>query len=406
MTKNELRDKMRALKREVDTMLDGVLKRDGIMTAEEKERWEKQSADLRSMGELYQALDTQERREVADAAAAAGTPPAPQPDSASEFRNLADFVGAVQRREQRALSMGVGAEGGVLVPTQLSERIMALNPETEIVLPRVAAAGGLIPAGEAPDAAIEVPYLVQGASGALGGLTFGWVAEGGSKPATDYELQNMRLEPKEYAAHVVVTDKLLRNSAAASQFLTVMLNRGMAAARDQALLNGTGAGKPLGILKSPGAILVARNTGSTILFADVLAMDMALLPESYGSAVWLASVTSKAKLIAIKDDANNNLFVGGDVTKGVPSTLFGRPIVWTGKTPTLGNQGDLALVDFSMYMVKQGSGPFIAASEHVYFTTNKTVVKAFANLDGQLWVKEPLVLEDGSTEVSPVVILK
>jgi HK97 family phage major capsid protein len=63
-------------------------------------------------------------------------------------------------------------------------------------------------------------------------------------------------------------------------------------------------------------------------------------------------------------------------------------------------------MDFSYYLVRNGAGPFIAASEHVYFLNNKTVVKAFGSIDGQPWLKEPLTLDDGATQVSPFVILK
>ncbi|MGD9644055.1 MAG: phage major capsid protein, partial [Elusimicrobiales bacterium] len=74
-------------------------------------------------------------------------------------------------------------------------------------------------------------------------------------------------------------------------------------------------------------------------------------------------------------------------------------------TPALGSKGDLILVDFTYYLIKDGSGPFVAASEHVLFRQNKTVIKVFWNVDGKGWVNEPLTLEDGTTKVSPYVVL-
>jgi len=64
------------------------------------------------------------------------------------------------------------------------------------------------------------------------------------------------------------------------------------------------------------------------------------------------------------------------------------------------------LADFSYYLIKNGSGPFILASEHKYFTENKTVVKAFYNVDGSPWLRNPITLRDGVTEVSPFVVLE
>jgi HK97 family phage major capsid protein len=73
--------------------------------------------------------------------------------------------------------------------------------------------------------------------------------------------------------------------------------------------------------------------------------------------------------------------------------------------PTLGTKGDLSLVDFSYYLIKDGYGVAIDASPHVYFQTNKTMIKAFNNVDGSPWLTAPIVLRDGSTQVSPFVVL-
>lgn len=82
------------------------------------------------------------------------------------------------------------------------------------------------------------------------------------------------------------------------------------------------------------------------------------------------------------------------------------PIEFTGKTFPLGARGDLALVDFSKYLIKDGSGLYVGASEHALWKQNKTIIKAFTNVDGKPWVKSPIKLEDGVTTVSPYVILE
>jgi HK97 family phage major capsid protein len=81
-------------------------------------------------------------------------------------------------------------------------------------------------------------------------------------------------------------------------------------------------------------------------------------------------------------------------------------VVFNDRIPGLGSTGDLMLLDLSYYLIKDGSGPFVAMSEHVHFTQNKTVIKAFWNVDGQPWLDEPIPLE-GSTAntVSPFVVL-
>ena len=66
--------------------------------------------------------------------------------------------------------------------------------------------------------------------------------------------------------------------------------------------------------------------------------------------------------------------------------------------------GDLILADWGYYLVKDGSGPFVAASEHVLFTSNKTIIKIFWNVDGAPWLQAPIAEENGY-QVSPFVAL-
>ena len=62
------------------------------------------------------------------------------------------------------------------------------------------------------------------------------------------------------------------------------------------------------------------------------------------------------------------------------------------------------LIDFSHYLIKDGSGIFVSASEHALFTQNKTIIKAFWNVDGQPWLNGPIKGEDGE-QYSPFVAL-
>ena len=69
-----------------------------------------------------------------------------------------------------------------------------------------------------------------------------------------------------------------------------------------------------------------------------------------------------------------------------------------------GNTGDLQLVNLKKYLIKDGSGIYISMSEHVKFTSNQTVIKAFRNVDGKPWVNAPYMLDSG-VQVSPYVLL-
>lgn len=299
-------------------------------------------------------------------------------------------------------TMGEGAGGGFAVPQQYSDNILMVQSEGSIIRP----AATVIPAGDPPDAKLTIPAFHQGARGVFGGVEVYWTAEGQEKPDTDGELKEVGLEPQEVSALTVVSDKLLRNWAAANTFITFLLRGAMVNAEDLAFISGNGIGKPKGILKGSGALSLPRSTSATIGYVDVVNMLALLFPAAISSAMWMASQSALPQIATLQDPAGNYIFIRGDATRGIPDTLAGIPIKFTGKVPALGNRGDLSLCDLQYYLIKDGSGPFVAASEHVLFRQNKTVIKCFWNVDGQGWVDEPIMLEDGETQVSAYVVLE
>ncbi|WEG14149.1 phage major capsid protein [Pullulanibacillus sp. KACC 23026] len=360
----------------------------------ENHKSEKDNAGFKNIGEFIHAVrfgDSKGRLENLPVGQGQGggiqVPEAFQSQILPSFRN-----------EQ---SMGTGSEGGYAVPTQFRPDVMMLDPESAIVRSRAQ----VIPAGDPPDAAITMPALDQGSSGVYGGVQVQWISEGAQIPDTSTALKEITLQPQEVAASITVTDKLLRNWSAASTFLSNLLTKAMMAAEDIAFLTGNGTGKPTGVIGAAGAKVVNRQTASKITTLDIVTMYAQLYAASQGSAIWVANQSTLPLIASLKDENNNYIFIRGDITKGIPSTLLGVPIIFTGKTSVLGAKGDLALVDLENYLVKDGSGPYIAASEHALFTQNKTIIKVYWNVDGKPWVTEPLKLEDGVTTVSPYVIL-
>ena len=327
-----------------------------------------------------------------------------------EFRNFGEFVFTVvtnpadQRLwdlyEERDQSMGVGVKGGFMVPTQFGSGMLSVTPQEAIFRPRCT----VIPAGDPPDAEISMPALDQGADQNMyAGIAMQWIAEGGDKPKTDVNLREVTWKPHEIAGHVVLTDKLLRNWTAASSLIETQFRLAKIGVEDDVFFSGNGVGKPLGLLNSPARIDYARATASAISHADI--RGMYARARMGMSLVWITSQTTIPQLTTIADGAGRYIWHESAVP-GLPPSLFGIPVLFSERAPALGSTGDLSLVDLSYYYIKDGSGPYIAASEHVYFLNNKTVIKFFWNVDGHPWLKEPIPLQ-GSTAntVSPFVVL-
>jgi HK97 family phage major capsid protein len=315
------------------------------------------------------------------------------------FKNVAEFLHCVKNGDSKGrLKSLASSDAGILIPPQFSQSILMLNSEDEIIMPRATN----IPAGDPPDAPFVIPYFQQGADGALGGIQLTWTNEAKTVSDTkDPVIKDLTLAPQECSGLATVNNKTLANWQAAGAFIQTLLRQAWISGRDLKFLHGSGSGCPLGIYNAPGALKIKRETSSKITYLDIVTMVSRL----YGEGLWIINKTIMPTLMTLQDPEGHYIFNGGDATKGIPATLIGLPIKWNGKSPTLGSKGDLTLVDLKYYLTKAGSGPYVAISEHVKFTTNQTVFKIVANTDGQPWVKDPLLLDDGKTTVSPYVIL-
>jgi len=103
-------------------------------------------------------------------------------------------------------------------------------------------------------------------------------------------------------------------------------------------------------------------------------------------------------------DSSNVIWIP-NARQALPMTLFGIPIVFTEKTPTLGTAGDIILGDMSYYWIGDRQDSEISASIHANFTKNQTVWRFSHRVDGQPALNNVITLADGTQTVAPFVTL-
>lgn len=302
----------------------------------------------------------------------------------------------------KSQSLADGGSGGYMVPEQFSDELLQISNAQSIIRPMAT----VIPAGDYPDAKMNLPALNY-ANGMEGGVTVGWVEEGGLKHETEAGFKNVELLPKEVAGFITVNDTLLRNAPAATNVFGQLLMTAIAKAEDIAFINGDGVGKPLGFANklNIGRIVVKRAAANKIQTDDVANMLVNFPAEELQDACFIAHNTTIADLIKLQDASGRFIFVQGDLTKQLPATLMGIPIKLTGYNAPIGKEGDLILVNLKKYVIKDGAGIAVSMSEHVNFTSNQTVIKAFRTVDAKPWVNAPYLLPGGGVQVSPYVVL-
>lgn len=402
----ELRQKITAKVTEARALHEGAKKENRVMSEEETKSYNSLMTEIQGMKAEVEREERLQDLEMHN--------PAPREPGPNEFREFGDFLQAVRwnpldpalkRREipigseKRVLSMGIGGAGGFMVPDQFQTLVRMIEPQQAIIRPRAQ----VIPAGDPPDAAITMPALNQsGALGVYSGVVVTWIGEGVTKPETEPSFEEIKLEPQEVAAHTIVTDKLLRNSGAAGPLVSSLLQKAIVGAEDRAFLTGPGIGTPAGIIGHGATINVPRTGAGAIIYADLVAMYAAAMFG--GPMVWLASPTTLPQLMVMATPLGQ-LVWQPNAREGAPGMIFGFPVIINQRNPVLGANGDLCLVDLNYYLIKDGTGISVAASEHPLFTQNRTIIKAFWNVDGQPWLTTPILLEDGVTTASPFVAL-
>src|SRR5207245_1768692 len=222
------------------------------------------------------------------------------------------------------------------------------------------------------------------------------------------QFKMMELKAHELSGYSVSSNVLLQDSAfGLERFLMTLFGKAIAWFEEYAFLQGSGQGKPQGILTATPTISVTRNTANAVKFQDVANMYSKLLPSSINNSIWVHSPSVIPQLLQLADGANRAIFISIDqgITRKPSWSLLGMPTFCTEKVPALGTKGDLLLIDPSLYVIGDRMQIEIAASEHVNFLKNQMTWRVVERVDGQPWLDKAITLQDATTQVSPFVVL-
>jgi HK97 family phage major capsid protein len=327
-----------------------------------------------------------------------------QASKGMENPNLKFFDSEVPEAERKDLAESVGSTGGFLVPKEFDATLLSQIEEMSIVRK----SANVIPMARRQ---IEVPALKQDGTTAgqphwFGGMIAFWQAEATTMGETEPAFRNVQLTAHELTAVTHASNNLLADSAVSlSALLTGPMGFPGVVAwyEDYAFLRGSGSGQPLGVINAPATITVTRDTASNIKYDDLVGMMGRMLPS--GNAKWVAHITAKANLMLMNGPSGNPAYLWGDATNGMPDRLLGLPIEFTEKVPTLGSVGDIGLYDFRHYYLGDRKATTVESSTEARWLRNQTSWKVTHRVDGQPWINAPFTLQDGSSTISPFVIL-
>jgi len=177
------------------------------------------------------------------------------------------------------------------------------------------------------------------------------------------------------------------------------------------VVNGTGAGQALGILKSPALVSVTKESGQaadTIKYKNINKMwSRALGMRS--RMVWLVNSDTLPELeemTIVGGTASSPVFVPPRGAADAPlGTLKGRPIIEIEQAQTLGDLGDIILVDPFAYVTATKGGIKSAVSIHLKFDYRQTTFRFVMRFDGRPKVSSAVTPFTGTATKSPFVAI-
>lgn len=335
------------------------------------------------------------------------------------FRSFGDFALAVYHAsgegaqpDQRLLiprgaaagtisTEGSGPDGGYAVPADFRASIMAMVFSEDSLL-------GRCDVQQTSGNSFSAPIDETTPWGTTGVQAY-WEKEAKAITQSKLHLGSVAVRMHKLAALVPISEEMLEDAPQVDGYLRSKTPEAMDFAISMGLTWGTGAGEPLGFMNSPALVTVAAEgsqTADTINATNCVKMLARLPTRSRPSAVWLIHPDAEPQLPVMLLGTQPVYMPPGGMAAQPFGNLLGRPVIPHQVCDTVGNLGDIMLVDWGQYLaIRKAAGLQINTSIHLWFDQDLTAFKFTMRLGGQPWWAGPLSNRAGSSNQSPFVTL-
>lgn len=332
------------------------------------------------------------------------------------FANSGEFystvIGSKNGPDQRLIKAGLmekfGEDGGFLIPEDFRSNIQKKVMGDESLLAKttqfVTASNNL-----------SLPVHEVAPWDSTAGIQAYWDGEGASATESKDKFGEMSMRLHKLTALVKVTEELMEDAPLLESWINAQAPGAIVQKINSAILKGSGAGQPLGILSSGFKIKVAKEVGQaadSVVWENINKMLGALAPASLSRAVWILNpaILPLLRLMTFGTGGANPVpvYLPATGVAGAPfGTLFGLPIMpMMGGVKAVGDEGDIMLCDFSYYFTAiKGGGVKAAMSSHVYFEQSINALKFTQRIAGQIPYKAPITNEAGDFQASGIITL-
>src|SRR5690606_15841683 len=192
------------------------------------------------------------------------------------------------------------------------------------------------------------------------------------------------------------TEEMLEDTTAFASLIPQLVRDQFTSVEESDFLYGSGVGEPLGALSdnNPSLVSVTRESGGKISADDIATMKSRAYLRNWGNYVWIASQSIIPELLTLT--VGDTPVYQTNFKGSGEDAILGRPVFYTDSAPDLGTAGDLALVDWSQYVIADKGDVQQATSMHVRFIYGETAMRFVKRNDGQPMWRAPLTPKSNS----------
>ena len=343
MTINELREARNKAWQGAKAFVESKRDKDGLLSAEDaaayadmEKKIKDYSAEIERM-EQMEALENELNKPVntpivAKPMTANGKEKQKTGRASDEYK--AGMLKALRtnfKQISNVLQEGVDADGGYLVPEEYDSRLIDTLEEENIMrklATRITTSG---------EHKINIAATKPAAA---------WIEEGGALTFGDATFSQILLDAHKLHVAIKVTEELLYDNAfGLENYIITQFGKALANAEEDAFLNGTGVGQPLGLFAATGGGTVAKTV--TALTADeVIGLVYALKRPYRKKASFIINDQLIAQIRTFKD--NNGAYLWQPaLTAGEPDKLLGYNVYTSQYAPT----DAIAFGDYKYYNI-------------------------------------------------------
>lgn len=343
MTILELREKRNTAWNATKAFLDSHRTEKGTLTAEDDATYSRMEQEIADLGKEIARLERQEALEtelnkpvnmpLTSKPVTAAEKPAKTGRASDEYKNgMLQALRTNFRQVSNILQEGVDADGGYLVPEEYDNRLIQALTDGNIMRQL---AHTITTSGEHK---INIAATKPAAA---------WIEEGGALQFSDATFSQILLDAHKLHVAIKVTEELLYDNAFnLESYIIEQFGKALANAEEDAFLNGTGTGQPLGLFAETGGGQVAESLTAALKADDLFNLVYALKRPYRKNASFIMNDRTIAIIRKFKD-SNGAYIWQPSYQAGEPDKVLGYSVYTSQFAP----EDAIAFGDYKYYNI-------------------------------------------------------